>query len=91
MVADFGLSDWITDITEETQICGTPGYMAPEIIADHFISAAADVWSIGVITYLLLAGITHQENQGQGKKVIGSKSSMEKNDSGLRLRKITTC
>jgi serine/threonine protein kinase len=37
-------------------ICGTPGYMAPEVISEKNISTAADVWSVGVITYILLSG-----------------------------------
>ena len=33
MVADFGLSDWITDLEDgSSPICGTPGYMAPEVV-----------------------------------------------------------
>ena len=32
MVADFGLSDWIKDLEDgSSPICGTPGYMAPEV------------------------------------------------------------
>ena len=56
LVADFGLSEWIWEISEQSPICGTPGYMAPEVIADKQITPASDVWSIGVITYILLAG-----------------------------------
>ena len=55
-MADFGLSEWILDINEASPICGTPGYMAPEVISEKNISPAADVWSIGVITYILLSG-----------------------------------
>lgn len=33
MVADFGLSDWIKDLEDgSSPICGTPGYMAPEVV-----------------------------------------------------------
>ena len=34
LVADFGLSEWIWEISDQSPICGTPGYMAPEVIAD---------------------------------------------------------
>ena len=34
LVADFGLSEWIWEIGEQSPICGTPGYMAPEVIAE---------------------------------------------------------
>lgn len=39
MVADFGLSDWISDLEDgSSPICGTPGYMAPEV-PQYFITA----------------------------------------------------
>ena len=38
LVADFGLSEWIWEIGEQSPICGTPGYMAPEVIADKQVS-----------------------------------------------------
>lgn len=56
MVADFGLSEYAWDISDETPICGTPGYMAPEVLSEKLVTPASDVWSIGVITYMLLAG-----------------------------------
>lgn len=53
-VADFGLSK------ESGQamltICGTPGYVAPEIILGKPYNSAIDIWSVGVIAYILLAG-----------------------------------
>ncbi|TCD63008.1 hypothetical protein EIP91_006100 [Steccherinum ochraceum] len=40
------------------EICGTPGYMAPEIFLKSGHGKPVDVWAMGVITYFLLCGYT---------------------------------
>uniref|UniRef100_A0A8C5GTH8 Calcium/calmodulin-dependent protein kinase type 1D-like n=1 Tax=Gouania willdenowi TaxID=441366 RepID=A0A8C5GTH8_GOUWI len=55
MVSDFGLSKTVEHGVMSTA-CGTPGYVAPEVLAQKPYSKAVDCWSIGVITYILLSG-----------------------------------
>ena len=37
---------------------GTPEYVAPEVLAFEPVGSEADLWSIGVITFMLLSGIS---------------------------------
>ncbi|XP_074523192.1 calcium/calmodulin-dependent protein kinase type 1D-like [Halichoeres trimaculatus] len=55
MISDFGLSKTVEQGVMSTA-CGTPGYVAPEVLAQRPYSKAVDCWSIGVITYILLCG-----------------------------------
>jgi len=56
LVADFGLACVVgeEDLIKET--CGSPGYMAPEALTRECFGMEADMWSLGVITYILLCG-----------------------------------
>ncbi|XP_057522154.1 CBL-interacting serine/threonine-protein kinase 9-like isoform X1 [Amaranthus tricolor] len=59
-VADFGLSTFSQQVREDGLLhtaCGTPNYVAPEVFTDKgYDGTAADVWSCGIILFVLLAG-----------------------------------
>jgi len=55
-VADFGLARLLEENTLASTTCGTPGYVAPEVLMQEPYGKACDYWSIGVVTFILLSG-----------------------------------
>mmetsp|Transcript_31837 Transcript_31837/g.47310 ORF Transcript_31837/g.47310 Transcript_31837/m.47310 type:complete len:718 (-) Transcript_31837:710-2863(-) len=55
-VADFGFARRVHTPQSLTTRCGTPTYVAPEILKNIPHDTAADMWSVGVIVYVLLVG-----------------------------------
>ena len=56
-IADFGLSNIMTDGNFLKTSCGSPNYAAPEVISGKlYAGPEVDVWSSGVILYVLLVG-----------------------------------
>jgi len=56
MLSDFGLSKIISQDKMMETACGTPYYVAPEVLSAQGYDKEVDLWSTGVITYLLLCG-----------------------------------
>jgi calcium/calmodulin-dependent protein kinase I len=57
-LADFGLAG-ILDPKKQNLLfdaCGTPGYVAPEVLEGKAYNEGVDCWALGVITYILLCG-----------------------------------
>jgi len=72
-IADFGFAKRV-NLAEQglSTACGTPGYVAPEILEARPYGKGVDIWSVGIITYILLCGYPpfHHENHNMLFKMI---------------------
>ncbi|XP_066187584.1 serine/threonine-protein kinase ULK1 isoform X7 [Sylvia atricapilla] len=55
-IADFGFARYLQSNMMAATLCGSPMYMAPEVIMSQHYDAKADLWSIGTIIYQCLTG-----------------------------------
>ena len=57
-ISDFGLSRMIDESTVAKTLCGTPQYLAAEVLTKsrEGYDKKVDIWSMGVILYILLSG-----------------------------------
>ena len=55
-IADFGFARYMHPTGMAETLCGSPLYMAPEILGYQKYDAKADLWSVGTILYELLVG-----------------------------------
>jgi serine/threonine protein kinase len=55
-IADFGLSKMVLPKEKMDAACGTLSYVAPEVLTMQGYGMEADLWSVGVIMFLLMCG-----------------------------------
>ncbi|XP_064856508.1 serine/threonine-protein kinase ULK2-like isoform X1 [Oncorhynchus nerka] len=55
-IADFGFARYLQSNMMAATLCGSPMYMAPEVIMSQNYDAKADMWSIGTVVYQCLVG-----------------------------------
>ncbi|XP_040377893.1 serine/threonine-protein kinase ATG1c-like isoform X2 [Oryza brachyantha] len=55
-IADFGFAKFLEPSSLAETLCGSPLYMAPEVMQAQKYDAKADLWSVGIILYQLVTG-----------------------------------
>lgn len=55
-IADFGFARHLQRASLAETLCGSPLYMAPEILQHHRYDAKADLWSVGTVLFEMIAG-----------------------------------
>jgi len=56
-VTDFGLSKFMDPTQSQTKTaCGTPAFVAPEVLRQELYGTQVDMWSLGTILYIMLCG-----------------------------------
>lgn len=64
-ISDFGLARFVDEETFASTTCGTPGYVAPEVLMQKPYKENCDFWSVGVVLFILLSGsppFYHEDN-----------------------------
>lgn len=57
VIADFGLADFYNQKGDYMfKRCGTPGYVAPELLQDKIYDYKVDIFSAGVLMFIMLTG-----------------------------------
>ena len=66
---DFGLSKIIGPTEKCTEPYGTLSYVAPEVLKEKPYDKSVDLWSIGIITYLLLCGFLPFDDENSEREI----------------------
>ena len=67
---DFGLSKILGPTEKCSEPFGTISYVAPEVLKQKYYGREVDIWSIGIITYLLLCGCLPFDDEKSEKEIV---------------------
>ncbi|TVY42025.1 cAMP-dependent protein kinase type+2 [Lachnellula occidentalis] len=66
-ITDFGFAKRVPDIT--WTLCGTPDYLAPEVVSSKGYNKSVDWWSLGILIFEMLCGFTPFWDGGSPMKI----------------------
>ncbi|RKF83452.1 cAMP-dependent protein kinase type 2 [Golovinomyces cichoracearum] len=66
-ITDFGFAKKVSDIT--WTLCGTPDYLAPEVVSSKGYNKSVDWWSLGILIFEMLCGYTPFWDSGSPMKI----------------------
>ncbi|PGH30636.1 AGC/PKA protein kinase [[Emmonsia] crescens] len=66
-ITDFGFAKEVKDIT--WTLCGTPDYLAPEVVSSKGYNMSVDWWSLGILIFEMLCGFTPFWDSGSPMKI----------------------
>eukprot|EP00092_Neocalanus_flemingeri_P025694 GFUD01027856.1.p1 GENE.GFUD01027856.1~~GFUD01027856.1.p1 ORF type:complete len:392 (+),score=90.66 GFUD01027856.1:31-1176(+) len=66
-IIDFGAAKELDPLIELRAMCGTPEFLSPEVVNYDVIDTATDMWSVGVICYILLSGYSPFEGDSDAE------------------------
>lgn len=76
-LTDFGLAKILEGNAQAYSFCGTPDYLAPEILTEKGHSFPVDWWAVGILTYEMIVGFppfyTGNNNNDKMYQLIKSK------------------
>lgn len=75
-LTDFGLAKILEGNAQAYSFCGTPDYLAPEILTEKGHSFPVDWWAVGILTYEMIVGFPHSTQVTTTTKRCTSLSSL---------------